>query len=107
MRHVLCALAILVGAVAVAADDEKFTSKEGKFKIQFPAGAKVNTTETKRIAGTDAEASYTTAEAGGITYAAGYTDLPAGKVPVKTLLDAAQQGSVKNIGGKLDSSKAI
>src|SRR5262245_10271227 len=107
MRPVL-ALVLFVGVTVCvqAADDEKYTSKEGKFAIQFPAGSKVKTA-TQKAGGISLNLA--SVESDGKTYVTMYTELPeaATKLPPKTLLDAMEKGAVDKSGAKLDSSKDI
>jgi hypothetical protein len=107
MRQVLTALVILAGAALTAsAADEKYKSKEGKFEIQFPAGAKVEK-DTKK-AGT-IDMNFAIAKDGEKAFITMYMDLPAAAkdVPAKAILDGAESGSVKQSGGKVESSKDI
>ena len=107
MRTVLTALAVVTCAAltAGAADDEKYTSKDGKFAVQFPKGAKV-TTETQKNGGLDMKVAKV-ADGADKKFIVMYVDLPdaAKNAPAKTLLDAIEAGMVKTSGGKLDGSK--
>lgn len=96
-----------ISLTAAAADDEKYKSKDGKFTVAFPAGAKVKT-ETKK-AGGGIDMKMTTVEAADKAYVVMYMDLPdaAKNVEPKMILDGAEKGSVSQSGGKLDSSKDI
>ena len=104
---------LLVGLLAVAfvglaarADDEKYTSKGGKYSIAFPADAKVKT-ETKDANGL--KMYFATVEVKDKAYAVMYMDLPDAvkDVPAKDLLDAAEKGAVKESKGKLLDSADI
>ena len=110
MRIGATALAVVVcwALTAGAADDEKYTSKEGKFTIQFPKGAKVKT-ETKKSADGNELHMTATAEGKEKLYMVMYGDLPetVKNVPPKTFFDAAEKGGVERSKGKLVSSKDI
>ena len=107
MRLTLALLAAAFLAIpGRAADDEKYTSKDGKFAIQFPAGTKPKT-ETKKAGDLDLHgASVFDADK---IYIVLYIDLPDAvkALPAKTVLDGVVQGAVKDGGGKLESSKDI
>lgn len=110
MRHVLAAAVVVCAALtAGAADEEKYTSKEGKFTVRFPKGAKVVKTDTVKTA--DGSELHRIAAADGKekVYMVMYGDLPDSvkNVPAKTLLDTAEKGGVERIKGKLVSSKDI
>lgn len=108
MRQVLVALALLLGAALTAsAADEKFVSKDGKFKIQFPDGGKVE--KDKKSAGGGIDMIFAIVKDGEKAYVAMYMDLPeaAKDIPAKMILDGAEKGSVQQSGGKIESSKDI
>jgi hypothetical protein len=108
MRNVLTALLIAACAAltAGAADDEKYTSKDGRFKVQFPAGAKVKTKTMKAGA---LEMNFVMVEESDRAFAVMYMDMPeeAKKAPAKGLLEGAEKGAVAQSGGKLESAKDI
>lgn len=107
MRQILTALVVLAGATLTAsAADEKYKSKEGKFEIQFPAGAKVES-DTKKTGGIDMI--FAIVKDGDKAFVTMYMDLPAAAkdIPAKTILDSAEKGSVSQSGGKVESSKDI
>jgi hypothetical protein len=93
-------------ALTASAADDKYTSKEGKFKIQFPEGAKVEK-ETKKAGNVDMY--LTMVKDGDKAYITIYMDLPAAAkdVAAKMILDSAEKGSVQQSGGKVESSKDI
>lgn len=108
MRQPLVAAAILVSATFVTgADDEKYTSKAGRYAVAFPAGSKVKT-EAKDTGAL--KLNFATVELKGATaYAVMYVDLPeqVKDVPVKDILEAAEKGAVKESKGKVETSKEI
>jgi hypothetical protein len=107
MRHILTALAVVACAVltAGAADDEKYTSKEGKYAVVFPTGEPVKTDTTKS---SDIDIHIATVKTADKTYIVTYMDLPATavrEVPAKTFFDGGQKTAVANTGAKIDSTK--
>lgn len=109
MRRVLTAAVLVAGAAltAGAADDEKYTSKDGKFAVAFPAGAKVKL--DKKAAGGGLDMKLFTVESKDKAFIVMYMDLPpaAKDVPAKQILDGAEAGSLKQSGSKLVESKDI
>ena len=106
MRNALTVLAVLACATLTArAADEKYKSKEGKFAIQFPDGAKVNT-ETKK-AGEKLEMHVVTADAGeGKACVVLYIDIPGLEtVGAKVFFDGAEKSAGKAKGDKFEDAK--
>jgi hypothetical protein len=108
MRHIVTALVVAAFVVPTvgAADDEKYVSKEGKYAIQFPADAKVETGKQKanrvdvffaRVVGKDS------------VYAAMYSDLTDDdkNTPAKKILDEAVGGMLERSNGKAKKLKDI
>jgi hypothetical protein len=89
---------------AGAAGDEKYKSKDGKFAVLFPTGAKAET-ETKKVG--ISEVNLTKAQGEGKAFVVAYTDLPAAvkDVPAKAVLENAARTHAKQTGGKTVTSK--
>src|SRR5262249_43939259 len=98
---------VLAGFSAATAGDEKFTSKEGQFAIQFPPNLQAQT--KKQADGQRVEMQQLSATSEGKTWAVMFLDLPegAGLVPPKTILDGAQGGALKATGANLVEAKDI
>jgi len=96
------------GLTLSSADDEPevFTSKEWKFKAKFPSKPKES---SQKVAGVALTAYAVEGKDG--AYVVGVADLPipAGETDkmIQDRLDGARDGAVKNVGGKLQDSKAI
>lgn len=106
MRTLLAAAFLLLASfTSFAADDKKYTSKEGKFAAQFPAGAEVK--EDKKAAGGGIEMRLFIVDKKDKAFIVMYMDLPdaAKNVEPKKILDGAETGAVNQSGGKLKSSK--
>jgi hypothetical protein len=107
MRYTLATVLFVAATLAAAADDEKkYTSKDGKYAVQFPAGAKVKT--DKQDAG-GISINSALAEVEGKAYGVMYTLLPDAvkDVDPKLILDGAEKGAVEKSGGKLVKSKVL
>jgi hypothetical protein len=105
MRQVLAAVVILVSAALVTgADDEKYTSKAGKYAVAFPAGAKVKT-DVKDAGGL--KMNFAIVEDQGNAFAVIHIDLP--EQPkgdaVKAFLDSVENGALRKTGAKVVESK--
>jgi hypothetical protein len=84
---------------------EKYVSKEGRFEVRFPPGAKVNSSQEKR----DGFMLHTfSCEVGNNVYAVVYGDGPdtLRNTPAKTLFDGGTKSSLGE-KGKLISSKEL
>jgi hypothetical protein len=106
MRATAGLLAVLLGCGPAAAADEKYASKEGKFKVAFPKDAKVTT--KKQDAGNNMSLNLFVAEQGGDrAFAVMYMVLPemAKDVPAKTIMDGGMKGMVTKGGGKVAKQK--
>jgi hypothetical protein len=105
----LLAVAVLAGAALAAGADEekKYTSKDGKFAVTFPAGLKVKT--TKQDIGNGLSLTMTVAEAKDQAYSVMFMAMPDAvkDIPAKTILDGAEKGAVEKSGGKLVKSKTL
>jgi hypothetical protein len=104
----IAAVVVVVAAGLATADDKKYTSKEGKFAVQFPADLKLKSDKKEQgiltlvsTVGDDKDA--------GTTYGVIYAELPAAikNVPPKTILDGAAKGAADKSGGKLLETKDI
>lgn len=104
MRNALAAVVVLasVGLVAQGAD-EKYTSKEGKFAVLFPAGEVKTDTKTAGVS----KMEFAALEVKGNGFMVMYMELPEGaqNLAPKALLDVGQKGGVDKSGGKLVASK--
>src|SRR5436309_1841916 len=108
MRAALAAVVVVAcAALAAGADDEKYTSRDGKVAVAFPANSKVKT-ETKED-GSGVKMYVAAVEDKNRAYAVMYFDAPdaAKNVPAKDLLDGAVKGAVRESKGKLVESKDI
>ncbi len=105
MRHAIAALTVVVcGALtACAADDEKFTSKEGKYAVRFPGGAETKA-ETSKVGQTNVES--VKGRLNGGTFVAGYKDGPdqLKMVPPKDIFDTLMKMATDNGIWKVTSS---
>lgn len=112
--HHRLGIIIVAGFLCVAstgaAEFKSFTSKEGKFKIEFPA----QPTESKQNVPSpigQLTANLFTAEIpqSMSVYVVAYTDYPANLVKKSddAVLDGARDGCVKNVQGKLLSEKKL
>src|SRR4051812_47665372 len=98
MRAAIGVLAVLAGWWTAAAADEKYESKEGKFKVAIPKGVKVVTSQED--GGNGQKLNAFKAEHGEKLYMMTYFDRPGAlkDVPAKELLDALQKGFVQMSG---------
>lgn len=106
MRRLLTLLTLFAGAALTAkAADEKYTSKEGRFAIQFPGGAKVKT-ETRKT-GDKLALNMVTADAGdGKACVVLYIDIPGLEtVGAKLFFDSAEKSAGKAKGDKVEDAR--
>jgi hypothetical protein len=98
------AVVVCCGLTAGAADDEKYTSKEGKYSIKFPAGAEVKTETTKSDLG-NVESG--TADIKGTRFTVTYKEWPdtVKKIPAKMLFDSLEKVGTDQGVWKVLSSK--
>src|SRR5262245_42924235 len=107
MRVAFTLLVIFVGTTLTAsAADEKYKSKDGKFAIQFPSGAKVETDMEKDG---DLVMNMAKVEMNDKIFAVMFTDLKDAvkSASPKVLLDGLEKGFVSTSGAKVASSKEI
>lgn len=104
MRAFIAATVLLTASAAIAAQDKKFESKEGKYSIGFPG---TPTTDSKKVGDLTI---YTTAlDAKGVAYMVIYSDLPAEGVKVskpEEILDNGEKGLVNSFKAKVTKSQA-
>jgi hypothetical protein len=110
MRYALVFAVLAIGLAAMADDDaeKKYTSKEGNFSVQFPAGAKVKTKDQEALGGITLK--ITTVDADMKAYAVITTMFPAGAlktIPAKAIFDGAEQGAAGKSGGTKVSTKEL
>ncbi len=110
MRNAVVFAVLAIGLTAMADDEagKKYTSKDGKFAVQFPAGAKIKTMDQNAPGGIVVKT--TTVEADMKTYTVICTVLPGGAlkvIPPKDILDGAEQGAVAKNGGRKVSAKDL
>jgi len=104
MRTMIAAVVVVVCGGFAVAQDEKYTSKAGKYSVVFPEGAKVKTMDQE----SGGLKMYTAAaEVKGNAYVVMYADFPAEvkDVPPKIVFDGAEKGAAGD--GKVVSSKDI
>jgi hypothetical protein len=108
LRLLICGmLVVCAGGLVRAQDDDepmKYTSKEGKFAIMFPAGSKV---KKQKQDASGIEVNIYMVDKGDQAYAVMTMLLPEGAedLPPKTLLDGGQKGAVEKSGAKLLKAK--
>jgi hypothetical protein len=105
MRIALTASLVFVCAVAAAQDKpvEKYTSKEGKYAVQFPDNPMKS---TSKAGGIDLNTAIVVKGMGG--FAVIHADLPPEATKVaksKELLDGGQKGLIDNFKAKVTSTK--
>lgn len=104
MRTLLAASALLVLAGAVAAQDKKFESREGKYAVLFPG---TPTTESKSVG--DLTLNTTSSDAKGVGYMVIHADLPADTVKASKpgdILKTNEAGLVKSFKANVSKSEA-
>jgi hypothetical protein len=108
MRLMIAAVGVLFAAGLVAADDKKYTSKEGKFAVLFPTDLKVKT-DKKEQGGLTLITTGAEDKDAGTAHMVIYTELPPAikNVPAKTVLDGAAKGAADKSGGKTLETKEI
>lgn len=103
MRRVLIAAVVIASCVQTARSDggKKFVSKEGKYSIAFPTGAKLDTQERQLAKGINLHTVYCQSPDG--LFAAMHMDLPEvmADLPAKRLLDSGVNGLVQRGGNVL------
>jgi hypothetical protein len=107
MRHGLAVLALVVcSALPAAGEDAKYRSKDGKFDVRFPAGAKVRTDSHK---GDGVEMHAVIADDGPTRrLTVTYTDVPAVKDErTKEFFDQIEKSAVRKAGGQVVSSADV
>ena len=104
MRSTLAAVAFVVFAIGVSAQDtKKYESKEGKYSVAFPGKP---TMTANKAGGIDLNIAIVEKGMGG--FAVIHSDLPAEAVKAakpKDLLEGGQKGLVDNFKAKVTSSK--
>lgn len=104
MRSIIATAALLLATGALAAQDKKYESKEGKFAISFPG---TPTSDSKKVGDLTI---YTTAlDAKGVAYMVIYSDLPPEGVKAskpEEILDNGEKGLVTNFKAKVTKSQA-
>lgn len=107
MKAVLITIGVAVSAaVCVAADEEKHVSKEGRFAVSFPKGAKVKTDAKKTASGLDMNSAMV--ENKGVLHAVIYADVPEeGLKNLKLFFDSVERGIVRSSGAKVSETKEI
>jgi hypothetical protein len=110
MRCILAVGLVMAITSLGAATDEKYTSKDGKFAVAFPKGAKVKTDE-KQIGELTMKLTMklTMIDSDGVLYGVVYIDVAKDETGkgAKVLFDAIEQGLVRSSGAKVTSSKEI
>ena len=107
MRQGLAVLALVVcSALPAAGEDAKYRSKDGKFDVRFPAGAKVRTDSRK---GDGVEMHAVIADDGPTRrLTVTYTDVPAVKDErTKEFFDQIEKSAVRKAGGQVASSADV
>ncbi len=99
-------------APASAPKDEwvLFSPSDGKFKLRLPQQPKLERHNTQTQAGPVELSLFTAMGGSGVAYQIGYSDFPEARLaqqPPDQVLRGAQEGAVRNVGGKLLSERQL
>jgi hypothetical protein len=102
MRWVLAAVLVSLSVGLTGAADEKYSSKEGRYAVAFPAKPALTNSKAGQI-----DLNIAIVDQGGSGFAVIFSDLPAEAVKVakpKDLLDGGEKGLINNFKAKVSQS---